>query len=220
MPIARQAAANRREYLVSGACALLIPGIGVGAAQAEPVVTLLGDSITAGYGLAAAAALPARLQAALARLRVAATVRGAGVSGDTSADGLARVDFSVGPDTTLCIVALGGNDLLQGIDPKVTRANLDHIVLRLKARGIGVLLAGLDAPTVIGAGYARDFDAVFPEVAKARGVSLYPDLLAGVEGRPNLIQGDGIHPNAAGASVIAGRLAPIVARMLKNHPRR
>ncbi len=178
------------------------------------MVTLLGDSITAGYGLPAAAALPAQLQAALARGGSPVMMRPAGVSGDTTADGLARLDFSVQADTALCVVALGGNDLLQGIDPKITRANLDRIVRRLKARRIGVLLVGLIAPPVIGAGYARDFDTVFPAVAKAEGVALYPNLLAGVSGHPGLIQGDGIHPNGAGAKVIAGRLAPFVARAL------
>jgi acyl-CoA thioesterase-1 len=185
------------------------------AGRAAPVVTLLGDSITAGYGLPAAAALPAQLQGALARGGSPATVRAAGVSGDTSADGLARLDFSVQADTALCVVALGGNDLLQGIDPKITRANLDRIVKRLKARRITVLLVGLAAPPVIGAGYARDFDAIFPAVAREEGVALYPDLLAGVSGHAGLIQGDGIHPNAAGAKVIAARLAPVAARALR-----
>jgi acyl-CoA thioesterase-1 len=194
--------------------AALAAGTARAAGRGAPVVTLLGDSITAGYGLPAAAALPAQLQAALARGGSPAMVRAAGVSGDTSADGLARLDFSVQADTALCIVALGGNDLLQGIDPKVTRANLDRIVKRLKARRIGVLLAGLAAPTVIGAGYARDFDAVFPAVAREEGVPLYANLLAGVSGHADLIQGDGIHPNAAGAKVIAARLAPVAAHAL------
>jgi acyl-CoA thioesterase-1 len=184
------------------------------AAPRPRIVTVLGDSITAGYGLPAAAALPARLQAALARLGVAAIVRPAGVSGDTTAGGLARVDFSVQADTDLCLVALGGNDLLQGLDPADMKRNLTKIVERLKARHIRVLLAGHAAPAAIGAGYARDYNAVFPAVAKAEGVALYPDLLAGVGGHPALIQPDGIHPNAAGAALIAGRLAPVVARSL------
>lgn len=216
MSIARPSFSVRRELLVFGAWALLAPGAGLTAGRPVPVVTLLGDSITAGYGLPAAAALPARLQAALSRLGVATRVRAAGVSGDTAADGLARLDFSVEPDTALCVVALGGNDLLQGIDPKVTQASLDRIVHRLKARGIAVLLAGLSAPKIIGAGYARDFDAVFPKVARAQGVPLYADLLAGVEGRPGLLQRDGVHPDAAGAAIIAARLAPIVARALSS----
>ena len=184
-------------------------------AKTAPVVTLLGDSITAGYGLAAAAALPARLQAALTNLGVKAGVRGAGVSGDTTADGLARADFSVQPDTRLCVVALGGNDLLQGLDPKTTRANLTRIVKRLKARRIAVVLAGLTAPRAIGADYARDFDAVFPGVARETGATLYPDLLAGVARTPRLNQADGIHPNPAGVEIIATRLAAVVARSLK-----
>ena len=180
------------------------------------VVTILGDSITAGLGLPAADALPARLQAALTTAGAPARVRGAGVSGDTTAAGLARADFSVQADTDLCIVALGGNDLLQGLDVKETRANLDRIIKRLKARKIGVLLAGLNAPTAIGAGYAHDFDALFPALARGNGVPLYPNLLAGVGQTPGLNQRDGIHPNAAGVKIIAARLAPVVAKALKS----
>jgi acyl-CoA thioesterase I len=184
------------------------------AARPAPVVTVLGDSITAGLGLPAAAALPAQLGAALARLGASAVVRGAGVSGDTTADGLARLDFSVQPDTAVCLVALGGNDLLQGLDPKSVGANLDAIVRRLKARRIGVVVAGIAAPHAVGAAYAKDFGAVFAAVARAEGALLYPDLLAGVG--PALRQGDGIHPNAAGVKVIAAGLAPVVARALRS----
>ena len=186
-----------------------------GLAKAPPVVTLLGDSITAGYGLPAGAALPAQLQIALTKLGVSATVRGAGVSGDTTADGLARADFSVQADTAVCVVALGGNDLLQGLDPKTTRANLTAIARRLKARRIRTVVAGLAAPRAIGSAYARDYDAVFPAVARDTGAMLYPDLLAGVGRMPGLNQADGIHPNAAGVKIIAARLAPVVARALK-----
>jgi acyl-CoA thioesterase I len=185
------------------------------AAPRRKVVTILGDSITAGLGLPAAAALPAQLEAALKRLRVEAVVRGAGVSGDTTADGLARLDFSVQPDSAVCLVALGGNDLLQGLDPKTTRANLEAIVKRLKARHITVVLAGQSAPKAVGAHYARDFNAVFPAVAAAEHTPLYPDLMAGVG--PGLRQHDGVHPSAAGVKVIAGRLAPLVAKSLGGH---
>ncbi len=209
-----------RRLWLAGALACAAPPAraaspGGGPATTAPIVTILGDSITAGYGLAAAAALPARLGAALARIGAPAIVRGAGVSGDTSADGLARIDFSVQPDTAVCLVALGGNDLLQGLDPKATQANLDRIVQRLKARGITVVLAGLTAPRAIGAAYAAEFDAVFPAVARARDVTLYPDLLAGVARAPALNQADGIHPNARGVEIIAGRLAPVIAQSLK-----
>jgi acyl-CoA thioesterase-1 len=159
-------------------------------------VTILGDSITAGYGLPGGAALPVQLQAQLRRLGSNAVVRGAGVSGDTTAGGLARVDFSVQSDTTVCVVALGGNDLLQGLDPKRTRANLEKIVARLKARNIRVVLAGLQPPSVIGRTYAQEFGAVFAAVARTQAVPLYPDLLAGVARTPQLNQRDGFHPNA------------------------
>jgi len=178
------------------------------------VVTMLGDSITAGLGLPAAQALPAQLHLALERLGVANVVRGAGVSGDTAADGAARVDFSVQPDTSVVVVALGGNDLLQGIDPRVMRANLDRIVSRLTQRHMAVILAGLQAPPEIGRGYARDFNAVFASVARAHHVALYPDLLAGVARDPKLKQSDGLHPNAQGVRRIAAGLAPVVARAL------
>lgn len=183
-------------------------------AQRRKVVTILGDSITAGYGLPAAQALPNQLHLALSKLGVPNVVRGAGVSGDTTGGGLARVDFSVQKDTDLAIVALGGNDLLQGQDVRRTRANLDGIVKRLKARRIPVLLVGISAPTEVGAAYARDFNATFATVAKAHGVPLYPDLIAGVGRRNELKQGDGIHPNARGVVVIAQRLAPVAAKAL------
>lgn len=211
MKIASRSDPTRRGCLAAGLVAVATPVL----AKTTPVVTMLGDSITAGYGLSAAVALPARLQASLTREGVPALVRGAGVSGDTTADGLARTNFSVQADTAVCVVALGGNDLLQGIDPATTKANLTAIVRQLKARRISVVLAGLTAPRAIGASYVRDFDAVFPAVARETGVALVPDMLAGVAHIPSLNQADGIHPNAAGVNIIAARLAPVVARSLE-----
>ena len=127
------------------------------------------------------------------------------------------MDFSIQPDTSLCLVALGGNDLLQGVDPKVVQANLTAIVRWLKARRYKVLIAGMRAPKAIGAGYAREFDAVFPAVAKGQHVGLYPYLLDGVGGDPRLNQADHIHPNPAGVKIIAQHLAPVVARALAAH---
>ncbi|HEX3365318.1 arylesterase [Phenylobacterium sp.] len=206
---------SRRTLVAAGLAA--VPGALPSWALAAngQVVTMLGDSITAGYGLPQAASLPIQLHLALQNLGVANLVRGAGVSGDTTQDGAARVDFSIRPDSQVVVVALGGNDLLQGVDPKTTHANLEHIVRRLKARHMAVILCGLHAPPELGAGYARDFDAVFPGVAKAERVTLYPDLLAGVARNPALNQGDAIHPNAKGVQIIAGRLAPVVAQALK-----
>ena len=206
----------RRSFLAAIAmlaCALAAPA----AAGARPkVVTILGDSITAGYGLHAADALPAQLQAALQRIGAPAVVRGAGVSGDTSAGGAARVDFSVQPDTAVAVVALGGNDMLQGLPPAAMKANLTRIVQRLKARRISVVLCGVQAPASLNARYAREFNAVFPAVARAEHVALYPNLLAGVELNGALNQRDGIHPNPHGVKIIAARLAPVIARALKS----
>jgi len=182
------------------------------------VVTILGDSITAGLGLPAAQALPAQLHQALNRRGVANVVRGAGVSGDTTAGGASRMDFSVQPDTSVVIVALGANDLLMGTEPRLVRANLDRILKRLQARHMAVVLAGVQAPPEIGSRYAQEFNAVFPAAAKAHGVTFYPNLLAGVARNPKLNQSDGLHPNAAGVRVIAERLAPVVARVLATRP--
>lgn len=204
------AACSRRALL---ALPLVIWG-GPALAARGKVVTILGDSITAGLGLPAAQALPVQLHQALNRRGVANVVRGAGVSGDTTAGGAARVDFSVQPDTAVVVVALGGNDLLLGTEPRVVRANLDRILKRLQARRMGVVLAGIQAPPEIGRRYAQEFNAVFPAAAKAYHAAFYPNLLAGVARNPKLNQGDGLHPNAAGVRVIADGLAPVVAKAL------
>lgn len=214
MPLAAPPNLIRREFL-AGLAALATGGAALAAPQRSAIVTVLGDSITAGYGLKAKEALPAQLGAALGRLGAPAVIRAAGVSGDTSAGGLARVDFSVQRDTDLCIVALGGNDLLQGLDPRGLQANLTRIVRRLKERRIKVVLCGLRAPPGLNAGYAREFNAVFPKVARAEGVALYANLLEGVELSRTLNQRDGIHPNPRGVRIISSRLAPVVAQALR-----
>lgn len=210
----RSPSLTRRALLGAAAAALPMRAL---AARGQ-VVTILGDSITAGLGLPGRDALPNQLHLALEKLGVPNIVRGAGVSGDTTAGGLARLNFSVRPDSSVVVVALGGNDLLQGLDPKATRANLDRIIQDLKARHKGVVLAGVSAPMEIGRDYARSFNAVFPSLARRHGVALYPDLLAGVERNPALNQGDGLHPNAKGVQIIAARLAPVVARVMKQAP--
>lgn len=202
----------RRALLLAAAGALASTPVRAAPAR---VLTILGDSVTAGLGLAAADALPARLQAALAARGAAWTVRGSGVSGDTTADGLARLDFSVRPDTAACLVALGGNDLLQGGDPGAVRANLTAIARLLRGRGILVVIAGVLAPARIGADYARAFDAAFPAAARASGAGLYPDLFAGVGRDPRLLQADGVHPNAQGVRIIADHLATVLAPRLR-----
>ncbi len=198
--------------------AALLAGIVAGPATtqaASPVVTMLGDSITAGYGLAAADALPARLQASVARLGLTVLIRAAGVSGDTAEGGLARVGFSVQPDTELCIVELGANDYLQSVPPDETRRSLDGIIRALKARHIRVLLLGGNVPPRSSGHYASDFDAIFPGLAAAENVTLEPDFLAGVQNDPALHQPDGLHPNARGVRVMADKIAPYVVQALK-----
>lgn len=179
----------------------------------EKIVTLLGDSITAGFGLPSAEALPVRLEEALRAKGLRVRVRGAGVSGDTTGGGLARVGYSVQDDTDLCIVALGGNDMLQGVDPKTVRANLEAIIASLKARDIPVLLAGMRAPPQYGA-YAAEFDRIFVDLARQDDVPAYPFLLEGVALDRRYNQPDGIHPNAQGVRIIAEGLAPVVATAL------
>lgn len=177
-------------------------------------VALLGDSITSGYGLPAAVALPTRLQEEMARLGSTAQVRPLGVSGDTTALGLARLNLLSNAEADLWVVALGGNDLLQGLDPTITRANLEAIVAHLRVRREPVLLAGIKPPPFLGRAYATAFYSAFTETARSNRLPFYPDLLAGVMGVRRLNQGDGIHPNADGVQVIAKRLAPEIVKAL------
>lgn len=212
-------APNRRSVLAALA-ALSAPGAAVAGARkpkAPPpasVVAVLGDSITAGLGLTADRALPARLQSALERMGARVQVRGLGVLGDTTGGGLARVE-RVPAETRVCVVALGGNDLLQGVDPSRAKANLRAIIQHLKSRGVRVVLAGVRAPALLGAAYAQRFNAIFPDLAREQGVFYAPDFFTGVIGVSRYMQRDGIHPNADGARVIAERLAPVVAQALR-----
>ena len=205
-----------RRALLAGSLALCWTGANAAQPDGTLVVTMLGDSLTAGYGLRAKDAIPARLQAALRAAGLKVVVRAAGVSGDTSADGLARADFSVRPDTDLCLVVLGGNDLLQGIEPKAMKANLGGILDKLKARRIPAMLAGVKAPPAMGADYAREFDAVIPDLGRANHVPAFPDLLGKVALDRSLNQGDGVHPNPQGVRLVVARLAPAVAEALKS----
>ncbi len=179
------------------------------AASAEPVrIVALGDSLTAGYGVAPAKAFPVQLEAALKAKGLDVVVENAGVSGETAAQGLARLDWSVPEGTEAVIVALGANDMLRGLDPKATRAALAEILARLKARGIPVLLAGMKAAPNLGTEYRARFDAVYPELAGQYGVLLYPFLLDKVAGLRELNQKDGIHPTPEGVAVMVAGILP------------
>jgi acyl-CoA thioesterase-1 len=198
-----------------GAALALALLLGGGAAAATPPrVVVFGDSLTAGLGLAPNEAYPARLQAILAGEGVAAEVVNAGVSGDTTADGLERLDWTMADHPDAVLVELGANDALRGIDPKLTYANLDRILGKLKASGAKVMLMGMLAPPNWGRDYQQEFDAIYRKLAAKYQVPLYPFILDGVAMDPGLNQSDGLHPNAKGAEIIAEKLAPLVARLL------
>jgi acyl-CoA thioesterase-1 len=188
----------------------LVAGIATPAVHAEPAIHLvaLGDSLTAGLGLTQNDGFVPRLQAALAKKGIAAEIVNAGVSGDTAADGLARLDWSVAAGTDGVIVELGANDMLRGQKPSVTRTALDTILQRLAARHVAVMLCGMRAAPNLGADYGQEFDRIFPDLAAKYGVILYPFFLDGVAGDLSLTQPDGMHPNVAGVDVIVGRILP------------
>lgn len=184
------------------------------AADAPVKIVVLGDSLSAGYGLPGQDAFPAKLAKALEAKGIITTMTNAGVSGDTASGGLGRVDWSVPPGTEAVILELGANDALRGIDPAVIRKALDGILKKLKERKIAVLLAGMYAPRNMGPEYVRDFDAIFPELAKTYDAVLYPFFLDGVASEAKLNQGDGMHPTAAGIDVIVGRILPKVEELI------
>ncbi|MGH6664538.1 MAG: arylesterase [Pseudolabrys sp.] len=175
---------------------------------------MLGDSLSAGFGLPADAAFPARLAQALKAKGVAASVVNAGVSGDTASGGLGRLDWSVPAGTEAVIVELGANDALRGIDPKLTETALAAILGKLKERHILVLLAGMKAPRNMGPDYVNSFDAIYPALASTHPVVFYPFFLDGVAADPGLNQADGLHPNAAGVDVIVARMLPQVEQLI------
>jgi acyl-CoA thioesterase I len=185
-------------------------------ARADGVVVALGDSLTAGFGVAPDEAFPARLQARLRAEGYAYRVVNAGVSGDTTAGGLRRVDWVLRASPDVVIVALGANDGLRGQSPQATRANLEEIVTRLQEAGARVLLAGMRLPPNYGGEFTKEFEAVFPAVARRAKIALMPFLLDGVAGIPRLNQADGIHPTAAGQQVIADHLWPYVRPLLRS----
>jgi acyl-CoA thioesterase-1 len=186
-------------------------------------IVALGDSLTAGRGLPIDATFPARLESTLKAKGVAVEIVNAGVSGDTASGGLARLDWSVPEGTDAVIVELGANDMLFGIDPKVTRKALAEIVQRLTARGIVVLLAGMRAAPNLGVEYGREFDTMFSELAAKNNVLVYPFFLDGVAADAKLNQSDGVHPTAAGVDEIVARILPaveeLVARVRHEHPK-
>ena len=203
------------RVLAAAAACVLALSPGPAPAADKPInIVALGDSLTAGAGLPAGDAFPAKLQRALAAKGIVVAISNAGVSGDTMSGGLARLDWSVPPGTDAVILELGANDALRGLDPAVTRRALDRILGALAKRNIPVLLCGMLAPRNYGPEYVRAFDPMYPELAKTYGAALYPFFLDGVAGDAKLNQPDGLHPTAAGVDVIVGKILPLVEELV------
>lgn len=203
----------RKHFRVMIAAFLL--ALAPAAALAEPVrIVGFGDSLMAGYGLQPGESFPEKLQAALKAKAHDVEVANAGVSGDTSSGGLSRLDWSVPDGTNLVVLELGANDMLRGIQPEVTEANLDSMLGKLKQRNIPVLLIGMRAAPNLGPDYQQAFDAVFPRLAQKHGVPLYPFFLDGVAADRTFLLEDGMHPNAAGIDRMVERVLPQVEQLL------
>lgn len=186
--------------------------------RAEVRILVLGDSLSAGYGLSAAEAFPAQLEQALRQSGQKVRVINAGVSGDTTAGGLARLEWALAEHPQLVIVQLGANDALRGLDPEQVRDNLDAILTRLQQAGTQVLLAGMRAPRNLGPAYYIKFDLIYSDLARKHRVALDPFFLEGVALQPELNQPDGLHPNARGVALIVRRLLPQVQALLTSRP--
>jgi acyl-CoA thioesterase-1 len=179
-----------------------------------PEIVVFGDSLAAGHGLPESAGFPARLEARLKAEGIDVRIVDGGVSGDTTAGGRARLAWSLADKPALVILELGANDALRGIDPKLVRANLDAMIGKIQASGASVLLAGMKAPSNWGEAYQHEFDRIYPELAHAHGVALYPFFLDGVAMDLRLNQPDGLHPNERGVEIVVGRIAPYVVRLI------
>ena len=196
----------------------LLTGIGQVYAQAAPTrIAILGDSLAAGYGVKPAEAIPARLQAALKQEGRNVEILNHGVSGDTSAGGLDRIDWMMADKPDIVMVELGGNDALRAIDPAATERNLDAIVAKLKGAKVTVWLVGMLAPRNLGPQYAQSFDGIYKRIADKHGLPLYPFILEGVAQDPALNQADGIHPNPKGVDVVVKNLLPFVNSNLEDY---
>ncbi len=180
----------------------------------DKLILALGDSLTAGYGLSKSSGFAAQLESKLGRSGIDVRVIDGGVSGDTSAGGLARLDWLLGDVPDLVIVELGANDGLRGLDPAATMANLEGIVTRAKARGANVLLTGMQAPPSMGQDYTHEFNRIYEAVARKHDIALFPFFLDGVAAIPQLNQSDGIHPNAEGVATIVEKILPLVTALL------
>jgi len=205
------------KTIVAALALMLVPQFTLAAGQPVRILAL-GDSLTAGYGVPEGDAFPTVLEHALKARGLDVSLINAGISGDTSAGGLARLDWSLEDaknPPSAAIVELGANDGLRGLPVDEMAKNLDAILARFKTRGIPVLLTGMKAPRNYGETYAKNFDAVFPQLAKKYGVLFYPFFLDGVVLNTNLLQADGLHPNPKGVDVIVKNMTPMVVRLVQ-----
>jgi acyl-CoA thioesterase-1 len=196
------------------ALAALFLAIATPAMAAQIKILAMGTSLTQGYGLPPGTEIPAVLQAQLKAKGIDATVLNAGVSGDTSAGGLSRIDWSLADHPNAAIIELGSNDALRGIDPAQTEKNLSAILTKLKAAHVPVLLLGMRAPKNFGPEYETSFDPIYPRLAKEYGALLYPFVLDGVALNSKLNQADGIHPNPTGVKIIVAKIFPDVLMLV------
>tara|TARA_R110000868_G_scaffold81337_5_gene230283 strand:- start:3273 stop:3941 length:669 start_codon:yes stop_codon:yes gene_type:complete len=189
----------------------LIGFIPAQAAEKPIVIVAFGDSLTAGYLLGPDEGFVPQLQKAISdgTTRPVA-IRNAGVSGDTTSGGLSRLDWSIGSETDAVILELGANDALRGIDPEITRKNLEKMIETLQARHIKILLVGMYAPPNLGDEFGAAFNPIYPELAQKYGLALYPFFLAGVTTIPGMTLADGMHPTPEGVSVMVGGILPFV----------
>jgi acyl-CoA thioesterase-1 len=197
--------------------AALLPALQAHAQSAPIKIAFLGDSLAAGFGVKPAESIPARLEAGLKAAGRNVAILNHGVSGDTTAGGLDRIDWMLADKPDIVLVELGGNDALRGTDPAVTEKNLTAIVEKLKAAEVAVWLAGMLAPRNLGSDYVTAFDGLYKRIAEKYQVPLYPFILDGVAQDPAYIQADGIHPNPKGAQVVADRLLPFVTKNLDDY---
>jgi acyl-CoA thioesterase-1 len=196
-------------------CLAALVALCSGSAAAAPIrILAFGTSLTQGYGLPPGTEFTAILQAKLKAAGIDAQLINAGVSGDTSADGVSRLDWSLADHPDAAIVEMGSNDALRGLEPKETERNLSTILAKLKAAHVLVLVLGMKAPRNLGPEYAAAFDPIYPNLAQRFGDGLYPFILDGVALNPKLNQADGIHPNPAGVKIIVTRILPYVEKLV------
>jgi acyl-CoA thioesterase-1 len=205
------------KHIAAAALLAILSATGVAAAEPYRIVGF-GDSLMAGYGLGPGESFPEQLESKLKAAGHDVVIENAGVSGDTTTGGLARLDWSVRDGTQLVILELGANDMLRGVSPEITEKNLDQMIARLKQRRIGVLLAGMQAAPNLGPDYQQAFNGIYARLAAKHGIPLYPFFMDGVAADPAFLLDDQMHPNAAGVTRMVERMLPTIEGLLAAGP--